>query len=176
MVCQDVAHSAITSQRMLQVRYVSANHTNMDGSTYIPPKIYRELGEQLNLMGWAGSAYVDEDALDGLLGEQELERLLDSLSSGSWDCASCQRKHSPGACENRNAPPPTSRKLAGLPPLRLRTSMVAMASPAPLTRHPIEPSSLMKLRPNLAASTSEGSSWVKSRRLKTACGWEPRKH
>lgn len=59
---------------------------------------------------------------------------------------------------DNHAPPPTSRKLAGDPPLRLRTSMVAMASPAPLTRHPIEPSSLMKLRPYLAASTSEASS------------------
>ena len=38
-------------------------------------------------------------------------------------------------------------KLAGEPPWRLRTSMVAMASPAPLTRHPISPSSLMKFRP-----------------------------
>lgn len=48
--------------------------------------------------------------------------------------------------------------------------MVAMASPAPLTRHPIEPSSLMKLRPNLAASTSEASSCEMSRREKTSCG------
>ena len=31
------------------------------------------------------------------------------------------------------APPPTSRKLAGLPPAYLMMSMVAMASPAPLT-------------------------------------------
>lgn len=31
------------------------------------------------------------------------------------------------------APPPTSRKLAGLPPLSLMISMVAMARPAPLT-------------------------------------------
>ena len=41
------------------------------------------------------------------------------------------------------APPPTSRKLAGSPPHSLRTSRVAMASPAPLTRQPIEPVSLM---------------------------------
>jgi hypothetical protein len=45
------------------------------------------------------------------------------------------------------APPPTSRKLAGSPPLSLRTSMVAMARPAPLTRQPMFPSSLMKLSP-----------------------------
>ena len=56
------------------------------------------------------------------------------------------------------APPPTSRKLAGEPPFRFRTSIVAMASPAPLTRQPTEPSSLIKLRPYLAASTSEAAS------------------
>ena len=39
------------------------------------------------------------------------------------------------------APPPTSRKLAGEPPYSLMMSMVAIASPAPLTRQPILPSS-----------------------------------
>ena len=42
------------------------------------------------------------------------------------------------------APPPTSRKFAGLPPASLMMSMVAMASPAPFTMHPtLPPSSLM---------------------------------
>ncbi len=47
------------------------------------------------------------------------------------------------------APPPTSRKLAGWPPFSLMMSMVAIARPAPLTRQPMSPSSLMKLRPCL---------------------------
>ena len=37
--------------------------------------------------------------------------------------------------------PPTSRKFAGLPPKYLMRSMVAMERPAPLTMHPIVPSS-----------------------------------
>src|SRR4029077_7254012 len=41
------------------------------------------------------------------------------------------------------APPPTSRKFAGLPPLSLMMSMVAMARPAPFTMQPTVPSSLM---------------------------------
>src|ERR1039458_648563 len=41
------------------------------------------------------------------------------------------------------APPPTSRKLAGAMPYSLMMSMVAMASPAPLTMQPIAPSSAM---------------------------------
>src|SRR5262245_1841395 len=41
------------------------------------------------------------------------------------------------------APPPTSRKLAGSPPASLMMSMVAMARPAPLTMQPTLPSSLM---------------------------------
>ena len=41
------------------------------------------------------------------------------------------------------APPPTSRKLAGSPPASLMMSIVAMASPAPLTMQPTLPSSLM---------------------------------
>jgi hypothetical protein len=49
------------------------------------------------------------------------------------------------------APPPTSKKLAGEPPLILIMSMVAMARPAPLTRHPISPSSLMKFKPCLGS-------------------------
>ena len=44
---------------------------------------------------------------------------------------------------SRVAPPPTSRKLAGAPPLSLMMSMVAMARPAPFTMQPIEPSSLI---------------------------------
>ncbi len=41
------------------------------------------------------------------------------------------------------APPPTSRKLAGEPPASLTMSMVAIARPAPLTMQPTLPSSLM---------------------------------
>src|SRR3954452_3428528 len=41
------------------------------------------------------------------------------------------------------APPPTSRKFAGSPPNSLMMSMVAMASPAPLTMQAMLPSSLM---------------------------------
>eukprot|EP00732_Lithocolla_globosa_P004502 Lithocolla_globosa_v1_NODE_4182_length_1492_cov_405.469729.p2 type:complete len:136 gc:universal NODE_4182_length_1492_cov_405.469729:1315-908(-) len=41
------------------------------------------------------------------------------------------------------APPPTSRKLAGVPPLSLIMSIVAIAKPAPLTRQPISPSMAM---------------------------------
>ena len=67
------------------------------------------------------------------------------------------------------APPPQSairyfhlgkipRKLAGSPPLSLMISMVAIARPAPLTRHPIDPSNLIKFNPNSAALTSSGFS------------------
>lgn len=72
------------------------------------------------------------------------------------------------------APPPTSKKLAGLPPTKVKTSQVAIlfypakkklvegligeekevgegeetnAKPAPFTKHPTEPSNLIKLRP-----------------------------
>ena len=45
--------------------------------------------------------------------------------------------------DSSEAPPPTSRKLAGLPPASLMMSMVAMARPAPLTMQPMVPSSLM---------------------------------
>ena len=41
------------------------------------------------------------------------------------------------------APPPTSRKLAGKAPFSLMMSIVAMARPAPLTMQPMLPSSLM---------------------------------
>ena len=41
------------------------------------------------------------------------------------------------------APPPMSRKFAGSPPARLTRSMVAIASPAPLTMQPMVPSSRM---------------------------------
>ena len=41
------------------------------------------------------------------------------------------------------APPPTSRKLAGSPPASLMMSMVAIARPAPFTMQPTFPSSLM---------------------------------
>ena len=38
------------------------------------------------------------------------------------------------------APPPTSRKFAGSAPYSFTMSIVAIASPAPLTMHPISPS------------------------------------
>ena len=41
------------------------------------------------------------------------------------------------------APPPTSRKLAGLDPYSFIISIVAIAKPAPLTIHPISPSNFM---------------------------------
>ena len=43
------------------------------------------------------------------------------------------------------APPPMSRKFAGSPPARFTRSIVVIASPAPLTMQPIEPSRWMKL-------------------------------
>ena len=41
------------------------------------------------------------------------------------------------------APPPTSKKFAGSSPCNLIISIVAIAKPAPLTIHPIDPFSLM---------------------------------
>mmetsp|Transcript_48131 Transcript_48131/g.75165 ORF Transcript_48131/g.75165 Transcript_48131/m.75165 type:complete len:304 (-) Transcript_48131:184-1095(-) len=60
-------------------------------------------------------------------------------------------------------PPPRSKKFAGSPPWSLMMSMVAIASPAPLTRQAMLPSRLMKFKSNLAASTSNTSSWEVSR-------------
>ena len=59
--------------------------------------------------------------------------------------------------------PPTSRKFAGLPPWYLTMSIVPIASPAPLTRQPIVPSSWMKLRFASPARTSAGFSSFMSR-------------
>src|SRR5213594_4836257 len=42
-----------------------------------------------------------------------------------------------------DAPPPTSRKFAGLPPESLMMSIVAIARPAPFTMHATVPSSLI---------------------------------
>src|ERR1700757_2296200 len=47
------------------------------------------------------------------------------------------------ATRSRVAPPPTSRKLAGLPPHSLMMSIVAIANPAPFTMQPMLPSSLI---------------------------------
>ena len=44
---------------------------------------------------------------------------------------------------NRCGVPPTSRKFAGSPPVSFMMSIVAIASPAPLTMQPTLPSSLM---------------------------------
>ena len=41
------------------------------------------------------------------------------------------------------APPPTSRKFAGLPPKAWMMSIVAIARPAPFTMQPMVPSSWM---------------------------------
>ncbi len=61
------------------------------------------------------------------------------------------------------APPPTSRKFAGSPPYNLITSIVAIANPAPFTKHPIFPSSFTYDRPDSLARTSTSSSSLKSR-------------
>src|SRR5687768_9041886 len=68
------------------------------------------------------------------------------------------------------APPPMSRKFAGSPPASLTRSMVVMASPAPLTMQPIDPSSLMKLMPASRAAISDGSSSLRSR-IASRSGW-----
>src|SRR5208283_536996 len=56
-----------------------------------------------------------------------------SLSRISNACVTC----------SSFAPPPTSRKLAGMPPAYLMMSIVAIARPAPFTMQPTLPSSLM---------------------------------
>ena len=61
------------------------------------------------------------------------------------------------------AVPPTSKKLAGSPPLNLIISIVAIARPAPFTIQPTLPSSFTKFRLNSPASTSVGSSSDTSR-------------
>ena len=58
--------------------------------------------------------------------------------------------------------PPTSKKFAGEAPLSLIISIVAMARPAPLTKHPIVPSSFIYAKSNLLANISAGSSSVSS--------------
>ena len=60
------------------------------------------------------------------------------------------------------APPPTSRKLAGSFPYNFIISIVAIANPAPLTMHPIEPFSFIYARSCLLASISAGSSSFRS--------------
>ena len=61
------------------------------------------------------------------------------------------------------AVPPTSKKLAGLPPDNLIISIVAIARPAPFTIQATLPSNFTKFNPAASASTSVGSSSVKSR-------------
>ena len=68
------------------------------------------------------------------------------------------------------APPPMSRKLAGLPPARLIRSIVVIARPAPLTMQPIVPSSRMNDRPCSRATMSTGSSSSRSR-ICSSAGW-----
>lgn len=88
---------------------------------------------------------VDEDRLDLRLGEHDLERLLDGLGGGSSSDVEevCEMKGTrddvSSFCDQGGGK--MSCALAGSPPLSLRTSIVAMASPAPFTRHPMFPSS-----------------------------------
>ena len=56
------------------------------------------------------------------------------------------------------APPPTSRKLAGSPPYILIISKLAIAKPAPLTIQPIFPSNFIYARSYFDASLSYSSS------------------
>ena len=61
------------------------------------------------------------------------------------------------------APPPMSRKFAGLPPTWLTMSTVLIASPAPLAITPTEPSSPTYCRPCSWANSSRASrTWVAS--------------
>ena len=59
--------------------------------------------------------------------------------------------------------PPMSRKFAGFPPWNWIRSMVAIASPAPFTTQPIDPSSFTYESPRSRASISSGSSAERSR-------------
>ena len=68
------------------------------------------------------------------------------------------------------AVPPTSKKLAGSPPLNLIISIVAMASPAPFTIQPTLPSNLTKFKLYSPASTSVGSSSLTSL-IANKSGW-----
>ena len=53
---------------------------------------------------------------------------------------SAKTKRKAFSVRSAEAPPPTSRKLAGSPPASLIISMVAIANPAPLIIQPISPS------------------------------------
>ena len=68
------------------------------------------------------------------------------------------------------AAPPTSKKLAGSPPLNLIMSIVAIANPAPFTIQPTLPSSFTKFKLYSPASTSVASSSVTSR-IANKSGW-----
>ena len=88
----------------------------------------------------------------------------------AFTLGSCMMILNPASTVCALAVPPTSRKLAGSPPLSLIMSMVAMAKPAPFTMQPTLPSSFTKLRLNFPASTSVGSSSEKSRMAaRSAC-------
>src|SRR6476660_3991366 len=63
------------------------------------------------------------------------------FTSTAFTLASDRTSLSAVAIRSGEAPPPTSRRVAGLPPACLIISMVAMARPAPLTMQPISPSS-----------------------------------
>ena len=65
------------------------------------------------------------------------------LISTAFTCWSESRMRNAFLTCSALAPPPTSRKFAGLPPAYLMMSMVAMARPAPFTMQPTVPSSLM---------------------------------
>lgn len=55
------------------------------------------------------------------------------------------------------APPPTSKKLAGSAPYNLIISIVAIASPAPFTKHPIFPFKATYYKSCFLAFSSYGS-------------------
>ena len=80
------------------------------------------------------------------------------LTSTALTRGSARRMRNASVTWSLLAPPPTSRKLAGSPPWYLMMSIVLMARPAPLTRQPMLPVRLMKLRPALAARSSAGFS------------------
>jgi len=58
-------------------------------------------------------------------------------------CGSASRILKAAVTFSSSAPPPTSRKFAGMPPAVLIMSMVAMARPAPFTMQPMLPSRAM---------------------------------
>ena len=69
-------------------------------------------------------------------------RFDDCVSAAPWTLPSARMMLKASRTASSVALPPTSSKFAGSPPWSLMMSMVAMARPAPLTMHPMLPSSL----------------------------------